>query len=255
LILMSLAHSFTSDSTISPPARQRVQLPALSRAGLHEFYAASEADSAATGGFALASANQLLSKTQSLAHAARILWARHDLLQSEAGSIYPPGLLEFGISPGTVTLVRTRSPQDTLQAGLDAARCSALAIVLVEFWGEARIYNLTASQRLAFAAKSSGTALFILRHRATPLSSAAETRWSVKSLMSRSTAYAPGRPAFEITLLRHRTGAAGQTWSVEWNRETRSFEDASEVIQRNTAISRHLAAIPSHREVPLRRTG
>ena len=192
----------------------------IDRAGVHEIYAAAAGDGAAATGFALAMTKLLLTRKRAM------LWARHDMLQPEAGGIYPPGLIAFGIPPSAVTLVRAQDVQGVLQAGLDAARCSSLAAILVDFWGSARAYDLTASRRLAFAAKSSGVRLFLLRHAASAIPSAAETRWSIKGLPTRPfAADAPGWPAFEITLLRHRGGMAGQVWVVEWNRDTKSFEE------------------------------
>jgi protein ImuA len=255
---MSFANTSSPDWTPLLSRRQQVQLPGITQPGLHEVYAVKEADGTSMTGFALGNASRLLtrSKTGRLkGNRASILWARHDLVRMEAGDIYPPGLIEFGISPSSVMLTHARNVQDVLQAGLDAARCSSLAAILIEFWGDARIYGLTASQRLAFAAKSSSVALYLLRHAAAPMASAAETRWNVKSLVSRPLAHALGQPAFEITLLRRRGGMSGQVWSLEWNRETRSFEDTGTFITRDKALSGHMAALPIHREAALRKAG
>lgn len=227
----------------------------LYRAGLHEIYAAREVDGAAAVGFTLAIAGGRLAETGMQRGSISILWARHDMLQIENGTIYPPGLLEFGILPSRFALVQAHDVPGVLQAALDAARCASLAAIIAELRGDARAYDLTASQRLAFAAKSSGLALFLLRHAATPLASAAETRWSVKALLSRPFAQAPGRPAFEITLLRRRSGISGQVWSLEWNRDTRSFEETGELIARDAALSGYMAALPVHREAALRKAG
>jgi hypothetical protein len=164
----------------------------LYQAGLHEVYAAREGDGAAAAGFALAQASQLLCRKGSRVH---IVWARHDALQREAGSIYPPGLMAFGIDPSAVALVRGQTVQDVLQAGLDAARCTTLA------------------------------------------------------------AQAPGLPAFEITLLRHRGGMAGQTWILEWNLDTASFEARRPLTPREAAVPGGVAALPANREGTLRQAG
>jgi protein ImuA len=118
------------------------------QSGLLEIYALTQADGAAVTGFALANASQLLSRKRSAGSRCAILWARHDLMHSEAGAIYPPGLNEFGITPKAIAMVQTHNVLDTLQAGLDAARCGALAAVIVEFWGTTRNYDLTASRKL-----------------------------------------------------------------------------------------------------------
>lgn len=218
----------------------------IGRPGVHEIHAAA-GDGAAAAGFALAVAALLLKRKPAM------LWVRHDLLQAENGGVYPPGLAAFGIPPAAVTLVRVKDVLGVLQAGLEAARCSALAVILVDFWGSARAYDLTASRRLALAAKASGVTLFLLRHAASAMPSAAETRWSVKGLPSRPlAALAPGPPAFAATLLRHRGGMAGQVWRVEWNRDTGYFED---IAGQGAALSGGLAAIPARRAPALREAG
>jgi protein ImuA len=233
---------------------------------LHEIYAATQADGTAVAGFALAKVGRLLAQKRYAGNKTAILWARHDLLRTEVGSIYPPGLIEFGIPPSAVTVVRAHGVADVLQAGLDAARCSVLISILVEFWGKARAYDLTASRKLALAAKSSGVAMFLLRHGAAVLPSAAETRWSVRGLPSCPfAANAPGRPAFDITLLRHRRGMAGQSWFVEWNRDTASFEERGDLAGWDhgdpspAPLSGDLAALSPHRQAAprpeLRKTG
>jgi protein ImuA len=152
---------------------------------------------------------------------------RHDLLQTETGSLYPPGLADLGLAPSQLTLVRAPTVQGALQAGLEAARCSSLAALIVEFWGESRSYDLTASRRLSLAAKDSRLRLFLVRHAARVMASAAETRLSVKGLASQALAdNAPGAAAFEITLLRQRAGGSGQIWQVEWNSETAALQES-----------------------------
>ena len=64
----------------------------------------------------------------------------------------------------------------------------------------------------------------MLRAGASPAPSAAQTRWQVRALPSRAlAANAPGRPAFAVTLLRHRGGVVEREWRVEWDRDRKSF--------------------------------
>ena len=231
---------------------QSFPLAAATRAGLHEIYA-STVDAAAATGFALGLASQCGKQK------AAILWARHEALHSEAGYVYPPGLVEFGLSPNAITLVRLPHVQSLLQAGLDAARCRALAAILVEFQGEAKAYDLVASRKLALAAKNSGLALFLVRHGGHVLASAAETRWQLRSAPSRPrSANAPGAPAFEATLLRQRgreATLAGQTWCVEWNRDARVFENRKSRRQDTAPLLRPVAALSFGGTAPLRKAG
>ena len=191
----------------------------LSRAALHEFYAAAGADAPGITGVALAFA--LLA-----AGLRPILWVRHDLIDHEAGIPYAPGLVEFGIDPARLIFVRARDAQAALQAGLDGARCVALGAVVIEIQGEVKALDLTASRRLALAAQVSGTPVLLARTVAHPQPSAAETRWLVSSVPSPAlAANAPGHPAFSLSLLRHRSGHPPGEWHLEWNRDRACFEE------------------------------
>jgi protein ImuA len=246
-------HSTTLSSRAPTPIRPHgIEWPVLARAGLHEFYSGAEADSAATAGFALANAGLLRGEK-----ASSIIWVRHDLLKSEAGRIYPPGLLEFKVPPSAVTLVCVHDVQSVLQAGLDAARCAALAAIMVEFWGETKTYDLTASRRLNLAAKSARVPVFLLRHAAQIVPSAAESRWSVRGLLSRPVApQVPGPPAFEVSLLRHRGGAQAKVWSVEWNSERAGFETRFEVGRDDpAALSGSVLPLSPKRAAEARKAG
>lgn len=191
------------------------------RAALHEAYAETAADAAAATGFALALAKRAMAGAEK-----PLLWARQEAFTAEAGRPYPPGLAEIGIDPAAVAFIRVRDAKEALQAGAEAGRCAAVGATLLEIWGEARAYDLTASRRLALAAAASGAPILIARAAAAPAPSAAASRWLVRSLPSRALGTnAPGLAAFAIFLLRRRGGAAGHEWRVEWNRDRGAFED------------------------------
>lgn len=195
----------------------------LVRGGLHETFAAEQADVAATAGFAgllaLRAAAQRSKERQ-------ILWVRQDFLDGQAGHLHPPGLAAFGLDPDRILLVRTRDVAGLLRAADEGVRCPGLGAVLVEFWGEAGPLDHTASRRLSLAARESGVPILMLRVAASPAPSAAATRWLVQAAPSRPlAANAPGPPAFTVTLLRHRGGAQGNTWHLEWNRERACFQE------------------------------
>ena len=213
--------SWSSPLAAIPPAGRLSPQAGLARAALHELYAAQEADAAGVTGVALAFAR--LARPR-----APILWVRQGFLDREAGAPYPPGLAEFGLDPAMLTLVRAQDVQGVLQAGLEGARCAALGAVMIELWGEAKALDLTASRRLALAAKASGTPALMVRIAATPIASAAETRWLVRAAPSRAmAANAPGNPAFSLTLLRHRGGLEHGEWHLEWDRDHGCFADRS----------------------------
>lgn len=190
-------------------------------AGCHEFYAPLAADAAAASALSLGFA--------ACAAAGRpLLWVRHSFAEREAGRLHAPGLAEFGLDPARLILVRLGKAEAVLQAGLEAARSGAPGAVIVEFWGPARAYDLTASRRLALAARAAGRALLIVRIAAAPEPSAADSRWQVAAAPSRALlANAPGSPRFALTLLRHRQGFAGGAWLVEWNRDEQCFTSSS----------------------------
>ncbi len=208
----------------------------IRRAAVHEFYAVTEADAPQTTGAMLALALDLSSRP--------LLWVRQDFLSREGGTPYPPGLREFGFDPARIIFVHGRDAAAVLQAGLEGARCAALAGVLIELWGEAKALDLTASRRLAIAAKASGTPVLMARIAAQPCPSAAETRWHVRAAPSRAlAASAPGHPAVSLDLLRHRGGLAQAIWHLEWNRDIRSFEDRA---AGSDAPPRHAPSPPLH---------
>ena len=157
-----------------------------------------------------------------------LLWARQEALIAESGAPYPPGLADIGLDPAAVAFIRVRDAKEALQAGAEAGRCATVGATLIELFGEARAYDLTASRRLALAAAAAGAPIFVSRVGASPAPSAAASRWLVRAAPSRAlAANAPGSAAFTVFLLRQRGGAAGKRheWRVEWNRDRGAFED------------------------------
>lgn len=191
----------------------------LVRANVHETFHARTNDITSAFGFTLALALRA-------AESKFILISGQDFIVAEAGGINSAGMSEIGLDPSRIIFVRARDTEGVLRAGEEAARCAALGAVVIAPWGESKIMNFTASRRLVLAAAKSNVPIFLLRAAAKPSQSAAATRWSVRSAPSRPLeANAPGFPAFDVTLLRHRGGMAGQSWRVEWDRDQRCFRD------------------------------
>jgi protein ImuA len=204
----------------------------LACGALHEIYARRAQDEAAASGFGLALALRA-------AHGRSILWARQDLVDVEAGGLYGDGLAAFGADPKRLLVVRARDPTGVLRAAAEAARCAALGAALVEIWSEPKALDLKASRRLALTAGVSGVTVVMIRLGARPAPSAATSRWSVSASASTPLeANAPGRPAFDAALLRHRAGLGPRTWRVEWDRDRASFEFAP--------LSRAVVSVPAH---------
>ncbi|MCR9121643.1 MAG: hypothetical protein NXH91_05175 [Phyllobacteriaceae bacterium] len=210
---------------------------AFARGALHEMFAAQAADAAALTGFCAGLAHCISGD------AGRVVWIRQGFSESEAGPLFMPGLAALGLDPTHIIHVRVRRPEDGLRAALEAVRCTALGAVLIELWGMPGSLDLTATRRLALAAETSGTAPLLMRLAAEPGPSVAQTRWRVAAAPSRAlAANAPGRPAFDITLLRNRAGVSGQRWHLEWDHERKCFRHGA-------ALSGGVAAVPDKRPV------
>ena len=184
---------------------------------LHDIHAQSPADAVVANAFALGLASRA-SRDRPL------VWIFHALAGQETGGLHGPGLHEWGLQPETVLIVRVRDATALLAAGEEALKSGAVGAVLMSGWGEARAMTLTASRRLALAARAGNSTAFLARAAATASSSAAETRWSVRAALSTGLeAGAPGRPAFVAALDRSRHGAQPAEWTLEWDREARAF--------------------------------
>ncbi len=196
--------------------------------GLHEFYGVSSACA------------MLAPAALALAASARrpaVLWVRQSLVTRETGAPCGRGLSEFGLAAEKAILVHVRDARAALQAGLEGARCPALGAVAIELWGETKTYDLTASRRLALAARTAGTPVFLTRLAAAPQASAADTRWLAGPAPSRPfAANAPGPPVLALTLLRARSGAydgkgaqhtqehrENSKFELEWDRDARRY--------------------------------
>jgi len=187
---------------------------------LHEAFAADSADAGAATGFAVALASLAASEGP-------VVWLRG--AEAEArGRLHGPGLADLGLDPARLVLGVPATPLDLLRAAADVVRCGAIAVTVIELWGNPRQLDLTASRRLAVAAEASGVTALLLRIAAQPDPSAVQTRWRVAAAASLALeADAPGRPAFELNLVRQRGGPEGLRWPVEWNRDTRTLVDAA----------------------------
>ncbi|MCT2399020.1 ImuA family protein [Novosphingobium mangrovi (ex Huang et al. 2023)] len=182
---------------------------------MHEIHA-DAATFAAAMAFALAATGRDETKP--------ILLARCPRRAALPMQLYAEGIAGLGVDPARLLIVEARDDPALLQAGLDAARCSGLAAVVLETWGALPRYDLTASRRLVLAAEKSGAPVIVLRGKAAPRSSAAHSRWIVRSAPSVPLpADAPGLPACEVELSRQRGGPAGMRWRLEWDEVNGGF--------------------------------
>ena len=171
-------------------------------------------DRAAAAGFTVALALRFADAADAPAAGRRALvWITEDFAAIENGGLYGPGLAAFGLDPARLILVRAARAAEALWALEEALKCRALAAAVCELW-DARAYDLTASRRLALAARASGAPGLLLLARPPPASAAA-ARFAVAAAALADGAPGkplpgkplPGLPAFDLRLLRAR-GAA-----------------------------------------------
>ncbi len=199
----------------------------LPLAQLHEIHAAEPEDSSSAAALSLL----LATRTRMAAKATDrpIIWVRDRGEARRQGRLYPPGLAELGINPDHIIYIDAPDSIAVLRAAADAVRCAPIGSVIVELAGKnPKGLDLTATRRLSLSAKKSGVTTFMLRNKAAPMPSAAYSRWQVAAAPSKAlAANAVGHPVFDITLTRHRGGLDGLNTRLEWNRETRSFQEAA----------------------------
>ncbi len=193
----------------------------LARGQLHEVFAREPADSGSAAGFTAILA-YLVSQGS-----APLFWLREEAAERQA-FLHAAGLAEIGIDPGRIVLILLADPVALLRAAVDVLRCASVGAVVIELWRQPRTLDLTASRRLVLAAEASGVTPLLLRIAAQPGTSAAQTRWSIRSAPSMGLeADAPGNPAFIAELLRQRGRPDGGRWHLEWDRDRARFDDAT----------------------------
>jgi protein ImuA len=205
----------------------------LSCGALHELAPAAPLHLAAAGGFAAALA------ARSSGMGGEVLWIATDYAAGEGGGPYGPGLDLFGLPSARLLVLRVPRPADVLWAMEEGLRCRALACVIAELTGDGAAADLTATRRLALAARESGAGLgLLIRHKIAGRPSAAATRWEVAAAPSQPDAYGGlGRARFELSLCRNRRGPAGR-WIIEWDHHERVFQPAVPVAVAATAVDR-----------------
>jgi protein ImuA len=193
----------------------------MPRAALHEIFSAKSEDIASSSAFAV----MLMLR---LGEADRpTVWIAEEKVRIRSGRLYPPGLVALGGNPDAMVLVETGNAKDALRASADAIRSGAAGAVILSVYGNAPLIDLTATRRLMLAASSAGVLALLLRFDATPVASAAYSRWQIVSVPSRPlAANAPGFTAFDVALTRHRGGVAPFKMRLEWNHEKRAFKDS-----------------------------
>ena len=131
------------------------------------------------------------------------------------GAPYGHGLVQWGLDPGRLVIVETRSIKDALWA-LEEALRSPIHLAMVA-GAVAGGLDLTISRRLNLAATPRATPLVLLRGSIPVGTSAAATRWRIASAPAARDPFGTfARPRWTTTLERCRNGRTGK-WLIEWD--------------------------------------
>ncbi|MCJ7421048.1 ImuA family protein [Sphingomicrobium astaxanthinifaciens] len=145
-----------------------------------------------------------------------LLWVQERMAILEAGRLHPPGLGDLG-RPDRLIHVCARDTRALLWTMEEGLRCTGLAGVVGEAWGEPPALDFTATRRLALAAEAHGQPCWLVRLGARQADlSGARWRWRVESRPSEPNRYdakAPGRSRLALELFRARGVPPGR-W--EW---------------------------------------
>ena len=198
----------------------------LRRGACHEVFAPPGHETAATG-FAAGLCARLAARKP-------ILWIRQDYCALEFGELAATGLLELGIDPSRLLILRVAHAEDALRAASDALSCAELGAVVIELSGEPKILDLTASRRLTLASAQANVPVLLLRFAARPDASSASTRWLVRGAPSPRDADW-GQPIFEAELVRNRHGGTGR-WVMEWSCDDGLFRETRESTSDRGAV-------------------
>lgn len=208
---------------IDSALRGNAGINGLPQAALHELHAAEKADRTSAAAMALLLADRSREDKP-------ILWISEGSEAQRQGRLYPPGLIELGIDPDAIIHIDAPDSIAALRAAADGVRSSAMGAVILELTGKKpKGLDMTATRRLSLSAQKSGVLNLLLRSGSNledPLPTAAFSRWQVAAAPSAALeANAPGHSAFDITLLRHRSGLYGLSARLEWNRDNHAFRE------------------------------
>jgi protein ImuA len=206
----------------------------LSCGAFHEIALVAQIHLGAASGLAMALA------TLSSRGRGETLWITTDFAVAEAGGLYGPGLDMFGLNPARLLVLRVRRAVDALWAMEEALRCCALSSVVAELTGDGADADLTATRRLALAAREGKSMCLglLLRHGASSMPSAAATRWQIAAAPSVPDKYGGLGPArFDLSLLKNRRGLAGR-WIIQWDHHEHVFLPSIPVCLVETTINR-----------------
>ncbi len=174
----------------------------LPTGAVHEFISPTAACATAANGFISGLLSALMTGNSSC------VWV------STKRSLFPPGLVHFGIAPHKIIFIDVKKDKEALWVLEQALKCPALVAVVAEL-GE---ISFAQSQRLQLAVEASKVTGFL--HRKRPKSDhtlACVSRWKIRPVASYAPDHIPGvgLPAWEVRLEKIRNGKPG-TWHFGW---------------------------------------
>jgi protein ImuA len=136
----------------------------------------------------------------------------------ERGELYGHGLAGLGIEPERLLMIAAAKEKDLLWTLEEALASDAFGAVVGSLGPRERLYGFAASRRLKLRAAASRTPLFLLRHRSNGGATAAQGRWTLSALPSRSEGQHAGfallgPPRLRLTLERM-GGLPPQSWEI-----------------------------------------
>jgi protein ImuA len=190
----------------------------LALAAVHEITPATPAQIGAATGFALA-----LAALRAAGDGRPLFFIQTDYAALEAGAPYGPGVGCLGLPMERLIVLRAPRPIDVLWAFEEALKSRGVAAVIAELPEAGAAADLTATRRLTLAARAGGGLGLLLRHRSSPLATAATTRWQIAAAPGTPDRFGGlGRTAFDLSLDRNRRGRCGR-FHVCWDHHDRIF--------------------------------
>lgn len=159
----------------------------------------------------------------------RILWCAPGWSDNR---LYPPGLVQLGLDPARIVLVRLARAEDLLHAAHEGLRAGWQVVLELD-----KPLGLIQARRLQLAAEEGGGIGLVTRGCAEPsredgLVTSARTRWRV-ALAGAAAASGvaasglwPAPLRLDLRLVRNREGLPGQ-YCVEWDHASRSLSVVS----------------------------
>ncbi|WP_342791282.1 hypothetical protein [Aureimonas fodinaquatilis] len=150
------------------------------------------------------------------------LWIGEQFVFGEAGWFYHSGLAAHGLDPAALAIVRPPRLEQAIWAAEEAVASGAVALVVLELFGNPARMALEGTRRLHMRALAGGTPLVLLRQAAMVQTSAAPLRLRLASAPAAlpediaSRWRLIGNPVFDVEVEKLRGGPPAR-FRVEWN--------------------------------------